>query len=350
MTEGAPHLDLTRAAGRQIAPLSRSATRSFDPVRRQPRGVEGATRRGRRPGSPRSRAPRSRRTRAASAQPVRSVTTVGDGRAHRGFAPHMIVAQRREVEVLEVRVAPPTPARSVRPPSPASSARPRWRGGRHRGRSAGAGARSRRPTPREQVQQPEDVRGRRGDLEPVVGAEAERPDPVGGGGPMERCVCRTAFGRPVVPELNTSTASSVSTVAAVGAPVPDGPLSIVAVSSRSSTRVDGPTARRAGRSPRPSATACTGAVRSTACPTSTAFHAGLSRTDARAGLADAVDGGDELGAVSSPSRHPVARGRPRDRRGAGRRRRSARRAGGTTTTCSSARTQRHGHRTGPRRP
>ena len=28
--------------------------------------------------------------------------------------------------------------------------------------------------------------------------------------PIERCVWRTAFGRPVVPELNTSTASSVS--------------------------------------------------------------------------------------------------------------------------------------------
>ena len=41
------------------------------------------------------------------------------------------------------------------------------------------------------------------------GAETERVAPVRAWrAPIERCVCRTAFGMPVVPELNTSTASS----------------------------------------------------------------------------------------------------------------------------------------------
>ena len=63
----------------------------------------------------------------------------------------------------------------------------------------------------QQVEQTEDVRRRRGHLEPVVGAEAEgRRTSARVAWPIERCVWRTAFGSPVVPELNTSTASSVS--------------------------------------------------------------------------------------------------------------------------------------------
>ena len=79
--------------------------------------------------------------------------------------------------------------------------------------------------------------------------------------PIERCVWRTALGSPVVPELNTSTASSVvgdvTRPARASARRPRA-ASSAGRSSRSVTRVGAEALARGARRPSPSATACDG--------------------------------------------------------------------------------------------
>ena len=99
-----------------------------------------------------------------------------DGLGHalgdRRGAPHD-VAERREVVAPRARGGWPWRARSAPRPSRGSCARPRCGGAPRRGRSARC---SRTVAPAsaaaERLSRPEDVRGRRGHLEAVVGAEA----------------------------------------------------------------------------------------------------------------------------------------------------------------------------------
>jgi hypothetical protein len=85
--------------------------------------------------------------------------------------------------------------------------------------------------------------------------------------PNDAWVCRTAFGSPVVPELNTRTASAPGSGGG-NAPVPaamGSPRSTIRISSAST-----------GWSPM----ACPGLVMARACSTSARFQAGLSSTTA----------------------------------------------------------------------
>ncbi len=98
--------------------------------------------------------------------------------------------------------------------------------------------------------------------------------------PIERWVWRTALGRPVVPELKTSTASSSSEVAGSATFPPDpGDTPTGGVASRSVTRSE-PSRPPRRSTAAPSATAWTGAVSSRAWRTSTSFQAGLRSTAA----------------------------------------------------------------------
>ena len=98
---------------------------------------------------------------------------------------------------------------------------------------------------------------------------------------IEPWVWRTAFGSPVVPELKTRTASSVSS----SAPDATGPAgraatpATVAGSSRSVTP-SGPNRSTSSEADAVSATAWRAPVISRAWPTSAAFHAGLRSTAA----------------------------------------------------------------------
>ncbi|KDO98036.1 hypothetical protein MAV101_04390 [Mycobacterium avium subsp. hominissuis 101] len=81
----------------------------------------------------------------------------------------------------------------------------------------------------------------------------------------EAWVCRTAFGRPVVPELNTSTAS----------PARGGAPAVGCAGGTGSSRCSiGIRPASTGWSP----TACPGSVNASACSTSSRFHAGLMST------------------------------------------------------------------------
>ena len=175
----------------------------------------------------------------------------------------------------------------------------------------------------EQVEQAEDVRRRA--WPPGSGRRRPRPR---ASHPVARCrapidawVWRTAFGSPVVPELNTRIASSS------GADVGDrerrrrssGGATVAAV-VEVGDGVRRRAARRAASTPAPSATAWTGPVRARAWSTSAAFHAGLSSTAAAPSLLMALTAIDELDAVGHHHRHPVAAADARGRRGGGRRR------------------------------
>ena len=125
---------------------------------------------------------------------------------------------------------------------------------------------------------------------------------------IERCVCRTAFGSPVVPELNTSTASSVSRTSPAGCGVrpPARAASSAGWSSRSVTRSRAEALAEDGRG----LTVGDGMHRSGQLD-------GMSHLDGlprraeedgrRAELADGVDHDDELHAVRHHHRHAVAR-------------------------------------------
>ena len=203
------------------------------------------------------------------------------------------------------------------------AARTRCGAAPRRGRTGGAAA---RVAPAdgggEQVEQAEDVRRRRGDLEPVVGAEAERVAPVPVATPIERWVCRTALGSPVVPELNTRTDSSSSLDAVdrrTRAVVRPRWHRRVAASSRSVT-VAARAARRAAprrRRRRPRAPA---AVSSRAWSTSIAFHAGLSSTAAAPSLLMPLTAMTNSTRLVDHHRHAVAAADALGERGGGRRR------------------------------
>ena len=82
-------------------------------------------------------------------------------------------------------------------------------------------------------------------------------------------VCRTAFGKPVVPELNTSTTSA----AGLGLTWPSPGVIGMLGSSRCSIGIS---PASTGWSP----TACAGCVIASACSASACFHAGLNSTTA----------------------------------------------------------------------
>lgn len=108
----------------------------------------------------------------------------------------------------------------------------------------------------------------------------------------EAWVCRTAFGSPVVPELNTSTAS------------PAGPADVIpdsAAASGSSRCSMGISAASTGWSPIASA----GFVRASACSTSALFQAGLIRNGRRADAPNRLYGDDELRPVGRHERDPL---------------------------------------------
>ena len=101
--------------------------------------------------------------------------------------------------------------------------------------------------------------------------------------PMESCVWRTAFGSPVVPELKTRMASAVPPGASESGRSRLCAKGSFAVSSRSVTP-PAPSDRARSAAASASATACTGPVSSSACPTSVDFHAGLRSTEAAPSL------------------------------------------------------------------
>ena len=102
--------------------------------------------------------------------------------------------------------------------------------------------------------------------------------------PIDRWVWRTALGRPVVPELNTSTASAVPAAGAVagahGARLERRARRVVDVGDVPVRHAPAQDSARPRRRPR------RGPARSTAraWPTSAAFHAGLTSTDAAPSL------------------------------------------------------------------
>ena len=180
MTDGLRTWISPISPGGRTAPVSRSATRSSTPVGRQPGGVEPPGRRvvDRIDGDDRHLAgPVGREPAHPGALGDRSAATL---LAHRRRPPHD-VAQRRQVEVLEVGVV----GHGQR------DRRHRHLEGHPLGLDAvqhlveveatmqphgGAGRRR-----RQQVQQAEDVRRGRGHLEPVVRTQAEGLAPVRGG-------------------------------------------------------------------------------------------------------------------------------------------------------------------------
>ena len=169
----------------------------------------------------------------------------------------------------------------------------------HRGAGLGRG---------QEVEQTEDVRRGRRDLEAVV--RSVSPSAVtqcAVAQPIERCVCRTAFGRPVVPELKTRIASSSSTMrsASNGAELWSNGDGAVARSSRSVTAVGpepldeqcdrgavGDGVRRVREGQR--------VVDLRRLPRGAEEHRG------GAELADGVDRDDELDSVRRHHRHPLA--------------------------------------------
>ena len=195
----------------------------------------------------------------------------------------------------------------------------------HRGAGRGRG---------EQVEQAEDVRRRRGHLEPVVGAEPERLAPVRGGVAdravrvahrlrqpgraraehEHRLVGRRARRRPAARSRSSArAASSAGAVVEVGDAVGAQPLG----EQRGAGTV--------GDGVRP------GAVSSTAWSTSTRLPRRAEQHGGRAELADGVDRDDELDPVRHHHRHPVAGPDAARRRGGGRRRCRAGRGRGTST-------------------
>ena len=123
--------------------------------------------------------------------------------------------------------------------------------------------------------------------------------------PIERWVCRTAFGRPVVPELNTRMASS------------SGPTSRGVERGRRRARapsvvevgdgVGARAARRAASTAGPSATAWTGAGEGQGVVDLGRLPRRAQQHGGGAELADGVDGDGELHPVGRHHRHPVAR-------------------------------------------
>ena len=148
---------------------------------------------------------------AVGREPAHAGAT-GDGLrdllGHRRRAPHD-VAQRRQVEVLQPRVVGHARARSARPPSRASCARPaiarsdasRSKRGCRRNRAPAATAVTMLSRPR-MCTGGVAIWKRSLSVSPSAVIQCSTPWPI------ERWVWRTAFGKPVVPELNTSTASA----------------------------------------------------------------------------------------------------------------------------------------------
>ncbi len=93
--------------------------------------------------------------------------------------------------------------------------------------------------------------------------------------PIERCVWRTAFGKPVVPELNTSTASASGSAPCQSVMLCDNTGGSSSASVGSSGAASASVAR-----PAASATASPGDTTAHACAISPAFHAGLHSTTA----------------------------------------------------------------------
>ena len=146
------------------------------------------------------------------------------------------------------------------------------------------------------------------------GAEPERLDTSAPwrGRSSGACAARPS-GSPVVPELNTSTASSVVArldAPAAGAAARQGGVEcrlVVEIGDAVGAEPLGEHRRRRHRRRR----RAPGAVSSTACPTSTAFHAGLSSTAAAPSLLMACTATTNSTRFASHHRHAVAGPTPR---------------------------------------
>ena len=291
---------------RRIAPVSRSTTRSSTPS-----GGRPAESRRHSSGSVHWVAGDDRQLRCAvSLQPSDARPSrhgLGDAAGHwRG--PPQDEPQRGEVVGLEAAGGWPSRARSERPPSPTSCARPRFVAGTRRDRTGCAAAPwSPASAAASRLRRPRMCDGGVATWKRSSGPSPRQSTQWRVPCTIERCVWRTAFGSPVVPELKTSTASAPSLI----------PGKDEVHACDRSVHVDVGHRKVLGQQldARPSATACTGAVSSSVWRTSTAFHAGLIKHGCGTDLADGMDDHGELHAVAHHHRDPISRARRRRRAG-----------------------------------